>query len=524
MDFLVHHLLDGAVRSCPRKEALAFGSERLSYAELGSRVASLAAAFRNAGIRRGDRIGIHLEHSIPQVVSILAASRAGGAFVPIPIELFPGQVDHIVRDCGVRGLVVAEAKLPGVAPVLNGAPSLDFLMVVGNAGPARGIPAVLLYDEEIRRKVPDAWTDAPIGKDLAAILYTSGSTGRPKGVMLSHEQILAGGRIVSDYLGIGADDRILSVLPLGFDAGLNQLVTGLERRATIVLETFVFAREIVETLLRERITGLAGVPTLWSVLVQPSSPLHRHSFPDLRYITNTGGRLPAIVLDSLRRALPSTRIYLMYGLTEAFRSTYLPPEELDRRPDSIGRAIPNTEIFVIDERGKPCAPGEVGELVHRGPTVSMGYWAQPELTDRVLRPHPFLPAELCSDERVCFSGDLVRADEDGFLYFVGRRDNLIKSSGHRISPTEVEEALFRSGRLREAAVIGVPDAILGETVKAFVVPNDGEEFEPDGLLACCAAELPRYMVPKRIERLEALPKTPSGKIDYPALRRKEGLA
>jgi acyl-CoA synthetase (AMP-forming)/AMP-acid ligase II len=243
----------------------------------------------------------------------------------------------------------------------------------------------------------------------------------------------------------------------------------------------------------------------------------------LRYITNTGGAMPQSVLSALRNALPTTRVFLMYGLTEAFRSTYLPPEELDRRPTSMGKAIPNTEILVVNENGERCKPGEVGELVHRGPTVSLGYWGQPELTARVLRPHPFLPAELGGEERVCYSGDLVKMDEDGFLYFVGRRDTMIKSSGFRISPTEVEEVLFQSGMVRQAAVIGIPDEVLGQSIKAFVVSKNGDGIDTNALLGFCAQKMPRHMVPKAVEVLEELPKTGSGKVDYPALRRREGL-
>jgi acyl-CoA synthetase (AMP-forming)/AMP-acid ligase II len=233
--------------------------------------------------------------------------------------------------------------------------------------------------------------------------------------------------------------------------------------------------------------------------------------------------MPQNVLATLRQVLPTTKIFLMYGLTEAFRSTYLPPEELDRRPTSMGKAIPNTEILVINDQGQLCKPAEVGELVHRGPTVSMGYWGQPELTARVLRPHPLLTPEQGNSEKVCYSGDLVQMDEEGFLYFVGRRDTMIKSSGFRISPTEVEAILFRSGQLREAAVIGMPDDILGQSIKAFVVSRDGATLNPDALLAFCADNLPRYMVPKTVECLDTLPKTTSGKVDYPALRRREGL-
>jgi acyl-CoA synthetase (AMP-forming)/AMP-acid ligase II len=341
--------------------------------------------------------------------------------------------------------------------------------------------------------------------------------------MLSHAQIMAGASIVSTYLGITAKERILAVLPFSFDAGLNQLTTAFQQGGTLVLSTFVFAREIVQTLLREKITGLAGVPTLWSLLAQPNSTLQKQPLPDLRYITNTGGAMPQAVLSALRKALPTTRVFLMYGLTEAFRSTYLPPEELDRHPTSMGKAIPNTEILVVNENGERCKPGEVGELVHRGPTVSLGYWGQPELTARVLRPHPFLPAELGGEERVCYSGDLVKMDEDGFLYFVGRRDTMIKSSGFRISPTEVEEVLFQSGMVRQAAVIGIPDEVLGQSIKAFVVSKNGDGIDTNALLGFCAQKMPRHMVPKAVEVLEELPKTGSGKVDYPALRRREGL-
>jgi acyl-CoA synthetase (AMP-forming)/AMP-acid ligase II len=221
--------------------------------------------------------------------------------------------------------------------------------------------------------------------------------------------------------------------------------------------------------------------------------------------------------------LPSTQIFLMYGLTEAFRSTYLPPEELDRRPTSMGKAIPDTEILVLNERGERCRPGEVGELVHRGPTVSMGYWGNPEATDRVLKPNPLLPPELGNCEKVCYSGDLVKMDKDGFLYYVGRRDTMIKSSGYRISPTEVEEVLFQTGKIRQAAVIGIPDEVLGQTIKAFLVAKDGLQLDCDAILEFCTEKMPRHMVPKQFEVLTELPKTSSGKVDYPALRRREGL-
>jgi acyl-CoA ligase (AMP-forming) (exosortase A-associated) len=523
MDFLIWDLLRESARCLPDKEALIHGEQRLTYREVARRTAGLATSLRAAGMKRGERIGIYLEASIPQVISIFGISQGEGVFVPINALLHADQVMHIARDCGMKGLITTAAKLAALAEALPQIPSLEFLVVTGDGEiPAMKVP-VYRFEKLCAAEPPAVWRQTSIEKDLAAILYTSGSTGKPKGVMLSHANVVAGSRIVSNYLGITKSERILAVLPFSFDAGMNQLITAFERGGTLVLINFVFAREIVQTLLKERITGLAGVPTLWSLLAQPNSTLSKQPLPDLRYITNTGGAMPQAVLKVLRQALLTTKIYLMYGLTEAFRSTYLPPEELDRRPTSMGKAIPDTEILVLNEQGQLCKPDEPGELVHRGPTVSLGYWNRPEDTARALRPNPLLPPEMGDCEKVCYSGDLVKMDEDGFLYFIGRRDTMIKSSGFRISPTEVEEVLFQTGKLRGAAVIGIPDEVLGQTIKAFVVPRDGEAVDTDALLAHCAEKMPRYMVPKTMEVMTELPKTSSGKVDYPALRRREGL-
>jgi len=523
MDFLFHHMLRSSTAKFPEKEALVHGQQRLTYTEVSARVAGLAWGLRNAGLGRGERVGIYLEAGIPQAVSIFGASQAGGVFVPMSNVLFPDQVAHIARDCGISALITTAAKLESLGPVLREIRSLRFLVVASKEKQDRTSLPSHDFDALTAHKAGGDWKDWGIEKDLGAILYTSGSTGKPKGVMLSHANVMAGATIVSTYLGITNSDRILAVLPFSFDAGLNQLTTAFQQGATLVLINFMFAKQIVDMLVKERITGLAGVPTVWSLLTQPTSTLYKNPLASLRYITNTGGAMPQSVLKLLRTALPHTSIVLMYGLTEAFRSTYLPPEELDRRPTSMGKAIPNTEILVLNEEGRLCKSGEVGELVHRGPTVSMGYWGNPEATNRVLKPNPLLPAELGDTERVCYSGDLVKMDEDGFLYYVGRRDAMIKSSGFRISPTEVEEVVFQSGKARHAAAIGVPDDLLGQAVKVFVVPRDGEPVDRDGLLSFCTEKMPRYMVPKFIEVLEELPKTSSGKIDYPSLRRREGL-
>jgi acyl-CoA ligase (AMP-forming) (exosortase A-associated) len=523
MDYLIWHLLNESARRAPHKEALVHRDQRLSYHDVARCTAGLAAGLRSNGVKRGERIGIYLEASVPQVISIFGVSQAEGVYVPISALLHAEQVAHIARDCGMKVLITTPAKLKSLSEVLPQMTSLEFLVITSEDE----IPEVRLpifqFDALCATEPPPIWRTTSIEKDLAAILYTSGSTGKPKGVMLSHANVVAGSRIVSTYLEISESERILAVLPFSFDAGMNQLMTAFEKGGTLILINFVFAREIVQTLLKERVTGLAGVPTLWSLLVQPNSSLDKQLLPDLRYITNTGGAMPQAVLKILRTTLPTTRVFLMYGLTEAFRSTYLPPEELDRRPTSMGKAIPDTEILVLNDQGQVCKPDEPGELVHRGPTVSLGYWNRPEDTARALRPNPLHPPEMGNCEKVCYSGDLVKMDEDGFLYFIGRRDTMIKSSGFRISPTEVEEVLFQSGKLRGVAVIGVPDEVLGQTIKAFVVPRDGEELVTDALIAHCADKMPRYMVPKVVEVVSELPKTSSGKVDYPALRRREGL-
>src|SRR5215470_9459926 len=523
MDFLVHHMLRTSALRDPNKEALVHGNERLTFNQVNARVMSLAAGLRNSGLERGERVGIFLDAGIPQVLSIFAIPAAGGVFVPINSVLMPDQVSHIARDCGISALITTSTKLKQLLPLLPEIKSLRFLVVVADSEQVALHVPVYDFDLLTHQENVSPCRDQAIEKDLAAILYTSGSTGKPKGVMLSHANIMAGATIVSTYLGISATDRILAVLPFSFDAGLNQLMTAFQQGAALVLINFVFARQIVDCLVKENITGLAGVPTVWSLLAQSNSTLQKQSPPSLRYITNTGGAMPQSVLRALREAIPHTHVFLMYGLTEAFRSTYLPPQELDRRPTSMGKAIPDTEILVINEKGQLCKPGEVGELVHRGPTVSMGYWGNREATDRVLRPNPLLPREIGDVERVCYSGDLVKADEDGFLYYVGRRDAMIKCSGFRISPTEVEEVVFQSGRARHAAAIGVPDDLLGQAVKVFVVPKDGESVDTEAVLSFCGNNMPRYMVPKFIEVLSELPKTSSGKIDYPSLRRREGL-
>ena len=514
MASLVHQLLERAAAEWPGKEAVVDRDRRFTYRQFHDLAATVAARLRGAGLRPRDRVAVWLDKSAEEAASLFGASFAGGVFVPVNALLRPAQVAHILKDCSVRFLVTDPRRLGDLGEVLDELPDLERVFLTGPA--PEGADARAVADAFAGPAVPPP---APprVEADLAAILYTSGSTGRPKGVMLSHANLLAGSRIVVRYLGIRHEERILSVLPFSFDYGLNQLVTAVDRGATVVLLTFRFGDEIVRAIRRERATALAGVPTIWAVLSQAAPSFKKERLESLRYLTNSGGPVPTETLARIRAAQPHVDFVLMYGLTEAFRSTYLPPSEIDRRPTSIGKAIPETEILVVHPEGRLCAPGEEGILVHRGPTVSLGYWGRPEDTARVLKPNPFVPANQGAD-LVCYSGDRVRMDEDGYLYFVGRDDAMIKSSGYRISPTEVEEVLMAAGTLAQAAVIGLPDAAVGERVHAVCVASPGATRDGAALLAHCARTLPQHMLPREVEFVDELPRSPNGKVDYKALK------
>jgi acyl-CoA ligase (AMP-forming) (exosortase A-associated) len=349
-----------------------------------------------------------------------------------------------------------------------------------------------------------------VDADMAAIMYTSGSTGKPKGVVLSHRNLVAGAHSVAEYLENSPADRILAVLPLSFDYGLSQLTTGFRAGACVVLLNHLLPQDVLRAVRDEAITGLAGVPPLWRQLAGLNWPADC----TLRYLTNSGGAMPRPTLDALRRALPAARPFLMYGLTEAFRSTYLPPEELARRPDSMGRAIPNAEIMVLRPDGSECAADEPGELVHRGALVGMGYWNDPvntALRYRVLAPRV---AGLTLPEIAVWSGDTVRKDAEGFLYFIGRNDEMIKTSGYRVSPAEIEEVVYARQQVAEAAAFGVPHPALGQAIVVVASVRDGVALTPEELLAACRPELPGYMLPAKIVIWpESLPRNPNGKID-----------
>jgi acyl-CoA synthetase (AMP-forming)/AMP-acid ligase II len=348
--------------------------------------------------------------------------------------------------------------------------------------------------------------DPGIDIDLAMLIYTSGSTGFPKGVMMTHRNIVHAATSITTYLRNTPDDIILSVLPVSFDYGLYQVLMTVKLGMTLILEKgFAYPQVVLKKLVEERVTGLPLVPTIAAILLQLQN-LKPGMFPHLRYITNTAAALPPAHIQRLQELFPHTLIFSMYGLTECKRCTYLEPEQLAQHPSSVGKAIPNSEAWVVNEQGQPCKPGEVGELVIRGGHVMQGYWENQEATDRVLRPgrYPW--------ERVLYTGDLFRADQEGFLYFVGRKDDIIKTRGEKVAPKEVENVLYMLEGIREAAVIGVPDMVLGMAIKAVVVVPEGSSLDAQQIIRHCAAHLEDFMVPKMVEFRSELPKTTTGKI------------
>jgi acyl-CoA ligase (AMP-forming) (exosortase A-associated) len=496
--YLLDHLPALAAARTPIAPALSDGARAMSYVELDEAISRCATGFRQLGLQRGERIAVYLDKRFETVIACFAAARADLVFVPINPLLKPAQVAYILNDCNVRCLVTAPERQALLASALPDCPELkhiictgsewEGLLVEGEAAPARNIDS-----------------------DLAAIFYTSGSTGRPKGVMLSHRNLLAGAASVAGYLGNHAGDSLLAALPLSFDAGFSQLTTAFYSGARVVLHNYLLPQDLLKTLARERITGLTAVPPLYMQLAQQKWPpgLDTH----LRYFASTGGRMPHSTLQQLRAALPLSQPYLMYGLTEAFRSTYLPPAEIDRRPDSIGKAIPNAEVLVLHPDGSECATDEAGELVHRGALVSLGYWNDKAMTAQRFKPLP--PRDGRSlDEIAVFSGDTVRRDAEGFLYFIGRHDEMIKTSGYRVSPNEIEEAVHATGLVSECCAYGVEDAALGQRIHLIAVAAASAPLQDSELLQACRPHLPTYMLPAHIDiRSDALPRNPNGKID-----------
>ena len=491
------------------KTAAVDAGRSIDYAGLAAESGRVCDWLRARGIRPGDRVIVHLRKGIDEVAAMFGAWKAGAVVINVNIRWTAQQLAYVARDSRARAVILARNAMTGLAGDNALAPDTVFLVQGKAEGLAQGADlwAGLPADS---RSAPDECDP----RALAMIIYTSGSTGAPKGVMLSHRNIRVGAISVAAYLGLSDEDRLLSVLPYSFDAGLNQLTTMLLLGGTIVHQPLTMPAEILRMARDQAVTGIAGVPPLWNQIVRllDENPT---ALPALKRITNTGGKIPPNILELLPKVFPGVDIYLMYGLTEAFRSTYLPPAKFAAKMGSIGQQIPNAQVFAIKHGVGIAGPGEQGELVHAGPLVSMGYWEKPEVTAAKIRPCPEL-AQLIGDDPVVYSGDLVRVDDEGDLWFVSRMDEMIKTLGFRLSPTEVEDGLSQSGLVTDVVAYGIEDPDLGQAVHVSVSLLGNADLA--ALNAHCARSMPHYMRPQHIHIWHgAMPRTASGKLDRPAI-------
>lgn len=482
----------------PDRPALIAEGRVLSYAELDALAASFAADLAEAGVARGDRVAVVLPNGIAAAVAVHGTLRSGAALVPLNASIKRPGLAHVLADVEPAAMVcdeeraglVGEAADPGRALII---PALTKPSFGAGSGPA---------------------PTPPMGTDLASVMYTSGSTGRPKGVMLTHDNLSFATDSIVEYLELSADDRILCLLQLSFGYGLSQLLCCARAGATLVLEPgFAMPGAIVRSLEEHAVTGLPGVPTVFQVLVTLRG-LAERQLPALRFLTNAGASLPAATVEALRRTFGNARLISMYGLTECTRVSYLPAEQIEARPTSSGIPMPGTEAWIEDEVGVELPPGEVGQLMVRGGHVMQGYWNDPEATAERLRPGRW------PWERVLATGDLFYADREGYLFWVGRTDDLIKSRGEKVYPREVEEVLHSIDGVSEAIVVGVPDRLLGQAVHAHVGALEGCDLEEVALRRRCAECLEDHKVPKRVWIHVRLPRTSRGKIDRQALLEK----
>ena len=485
------HVALGGAADAP---ALVTKAETLSFAELEQAVGALASALAQLVPESGARVATWLPKTIEACLMPLAAVRAGLVHVPINPVLKRAQVGHILSDSGTALLLTSASR----------AATLE----ADDVPPGRAI-----WDEADAKAARIAGGRLPPSDadpdTLAAILYTSGSTGRPKGVMVTHANLWLGAVSVAYYLGLRPDDRTLSVLPLGFDYGQNQLFSTWKAGASVRPFDFLMAKEVFKAIEADVITTLAAVPPLWLQLVETDAP----PATGIRRITNSGGALTPTLIDRLRIRFPNADIFPMYGLTEAFRSTYLPPALVAQHPTSMGRAIPFAEVMAVAKDGSQAVVGAPGELVHAGPLVAQGYWGDAERTAQRFRP---APAWSASGGMAVWSGDTVTRDADGLFYFSGRDDEMIKSSGHRISPLEIEECALSSGVVAEAVAHAIPDAALGQAIRLVV---RGRIADVDTLTSHLKRELPSHMQPRMIDWRDDLPRNANGKLDRAAIAR-----
>jgi amino acid adenylation domain-containing protein len=507
---LVQHFLEISADHLPDKIALVCSENRLTYAQIEEKANRLANGLKALGVRRGDRVAIFLPNSAELVIGIFAILKAGGVFVVLNQTTKADKLVYIMNNCQATALVTTANQSQLTERLFTECPSLKFMLIAGLVNPRESSRPVFLLQhilDENNATRPEAIN---IDLDLACLIYTSGSTGEPKGVMSDHGNVIFAVNSITSYIGNVEDDVVINVLPLAFDYGLYQLLMVFSFGGRLILEKgFTYPAEILNSIERENVTGFPGVPTVYSMLV--NMDLSGYNLQSLRYMTNTAAALPPSHIKKIRDTFPNVTLFSMYGLTETKRTLYLPPSQLNKRPDSVGIAIPGTEAWIEDEDGNRLAAGQVGELVVRGRHVMRGYWGDPELSALRFRPGK-IPGE-----RLCYTGDLFRMDEEGYFYFVSRKDDIIKSRGEKVAPKEVENIIYKLDGVQEAAVIGVPDPVLGQAIKVFIVVKNSSLTEND-VLRHCRSHLEDFMIPKYIEFADELPKTSSGKIKKTDLR------
>lgn len=514
---LLHEGLLNAATCHPDKVAVIVEGQPYRYRELLVSARILANRLRAEGVERGDRVAIYMDNTWPCVVSIYAVLLAGGVFMVVNPQTKADKLRYVLRDSEAR-VLLTDWHLAGVfSDVVGEVTSLKALIVSGQR-PERGLSAMPVREfDEVLEKEPPLEAPVPmVPNDLAALIYTSGSTGDPKGVMQTHQSMVFAAWSLIEYLRLSEQDRLMLVLPLAFDYGLYQLLMSVKLGATLVVErSFTFPAKIYQRMHEEAVTVFPAVPTIFAMMAAS----HRKQalcFPAVTRITNTAAALPEALLPELREMFPNALIYKMYGLTECKRVSYLEPELVEAKPGSVGKAIPGTEVFLLKESGERAGPGEEGILHVRGPHIMLGYWRKPELSAQMLKPGE-LPGE-----RVLCTHDLFRMDEEGFLYFVGRTDDIVKTRGEKVSPIEVENVLQAIEGVQEAAVLGVADTILGQALYALVVPRDGAVLDERRIRKHCLAELENFMVPQKVFIVDSLPKSANGKIDKKRIKAERG--
>lgn len=505
---LVHDFLIDTAQRFPDRAAVIAAGECRSFRNIDADSDRLASALQRHGVGKGDRVAVMLENSAEMVVALWASLKAGAVFVPIPAATKPDRLEFILADADAAALIAPASSRQSILAASARTPSLHAVIWVGEPTAAGDLSLGEILAQPHQRPHDRNLID----QDLCLIIYTSGSTGRPKGVMMTHATIRNNTQAIAGYLSNTAEDVVLCVLPLAFNYGLFQVLAGALVGYTTVLEkSFAYPYQILKLAAQHRVTGLPGVPTLFAGLLQ-LSPFAGLDLSALRYVTNAAAPVPPTHILRLREVLPHVAFFSMYGLTECTRAAYLDPSKLPDKVGSVGQAIPNSEVYLVDDDGRRLGPGETGELVVRGANLMRGYWRRPQETARALRDGDLV------GEKVLYTGDLFHMDEDGDLYFVGRRDDVFKCRGEKVSPREVEIVLCEMMDVVEAAVIGVPDPVDGMAIKAFVVARAGSDLTEGVVRRHCRARLEPHLVPRFIELSASLPKTESGKVTKAVLR------